>query len=79
MRRTITADVPIDSIDVDRIPLQHRVVDLARAMVRGEKMPPIHVALTDTGFVVCDGRHTLAAARLLGRRTIRASFAWGRQ
>lgn len=71
-------DIPLNAIRMDRTPLDPKTFMYACAMLRGDKFPPIRVARADTGgFEIRDGRHRVAASRLLSKGKIAAKFSTG--
>lgn len=73
----IIREIPVEAVGMDRMPLNPKVLMYALAMIRGDKFPPIRVALRTTrgGWEIRDGRHRVAAARLIAKGTIKAAFS----
>lgn len=64
------------NIKMDRWPICPQTLDLANKLGNGLEVPPIHVALTEHGqYRICDGRHRVAAHKLLGRNEILATYS----
>lgn len=71
-------EVPLNNLRVDRTPLNPKVFMYATAMMQGAVFPPIRVARRGCGsWEIRDGRHRVAAARLMARGKIRARCADG--
>lgn len=69
----VIKDIPISNIVVDRIPL-NRTLGLVKHLEQGGTVPPIKVEYKDGTYILKDGRHRVAAYKLLGRRFISAKF-----
>lgn len=69
--------IEISLIDVDRYALGPKSFVFARAMMYPDDcFPPIRVARQSNGrYRILDGRHRLTAAKLIGLKTIWASFS----
>jgi hypothetical protein len=52
--------------------IRHRWVNIARANIRGEYLPPIEVYQVGTVYFVRDGNHRVSVARVLNQATILA-------
>ena len=71
----IITEIPVKKIKLDRQPIS-RVFNLAKHMENGGDIPPIHVCkLPDGNYGICDGRHRVTAARLIGQKMITAKFS----
>ena len=74
--RTIQ-EIPLSQVNRDRHYNLTKAFVYALCMDNGAEFPPIHVARVegeDYLWRICDGGHRTAAARMLGRSTIRARF-----
>ena len=74
--RTIQ-EIPLSQVNRDRHYSLGKAVLYAVYMDNGVEFPPIHVARVEGMnylWRICDGGHRTAAARMLGRSTIRARF-----
>lgn len=68
----------INSIKMDRHPLNPSILSLIDYLKSGGTVPPIKVSrLVDGNFIIKDGRHRVTASKLLGRKTILATFGEG--
>ena len=65
----------IAAVQMDRHPLHPNTLELVRYLEAGGSTSPIHVATTECGYRICDGRHQITANKLLGRTHILARFA----
>jgi hypothetical protein len=74
--RTIVT-IPISQIDHGDLPINKKALTFALEMKIGKHIfPPVPVERLSNGrFKLCDGRHRLAAHKLIGRNEIRASVA----
>ena len=70
----VIQELPVNHIYLDRVPLVPQTLDLVRHLENGGSVPPIHVVKDVSGWRVLDGRHRLAAYRLLGRERILVRF-----
>ncbi len=67
-------EILIESIVCDRLPLNYSVLNLVFFLMSGGQMPPIKVQKCETGYKLLDGRHRVAAYKLLGLKKIWAKF-----
>ncbi len=67
--------IKVESLVTDKLPLNPSVRDLMFFILSGGQVPPIHVQKVANGWRVRDGRHRVAAYKLLGRDTIMAKFS----
>lgn len=72
----VIREIPVNAISLDRTPIDSKTLLYALAMVRGDRFPPVKVALRPRGgFEIRDGRHRVTAARLTECGKIRAYFS----
>lgn len=72
----VVQTIRIEQIEHGKSPLNFKVFSFARAMFWGDVFPPINVEQVSKGkFKLRNGRHRLAAHKLLGRKGIRAHIA----
>lgn len=72
----VIREIPVHAIRLDRMPVDSKTLMYAIAMVRGDKFPPVKVAMRASGgFEIRDGRHRVTAARLTERGRIAAYFS----
>ena len=72
----VTKEIDINLIDVDRIPLNRKVVRFTYAIQAMAVFPAIKVAKLSNGrFKILDGRHRWTAHKLLGKETILAKYS----
>lgn len=64
--------LPVQSIEVDKYPLNRRVLGLVAHLLQKRTVPPIHVQRTTWGYRLLDGRHRILAYKLLQRPYILA-------
>jgi ParB-like chromosome segregation protein Spo0J len=68
--------IKIESILWDKLPINPSVLELVDFLRGGGKIPPIKLQLSsDGGYKLKDGRHRVAAFKLLGIREIEAKFS----
>lgn len=70
----VVRPILIAAVQMDRHPLHPRTLELVRYLEAGGSTAPIHVATTEFGYRICDGRHRITASKLLGRTHILARF-----
>lgn len=66
--------VYIEGILFDKLPMNKSVLDLVFFIMSGGEIPPIKLTKTKDGYKLKDGRHRLAAYKLLGKKLILAKF-----
>ena len=72
----VIREVPVNAISLDRVPTDSKTLLYAIAMVRGDRFPPVKVAMrAGGGYEIRDGRHRVTAARLTERGKIPAYFS----
>jgi len=71
----VESEILIESLIVDRLPVNNEVLQLVFFLMSGGIVPPIHVQKVNDGWRVRDGRHRVAAYKLLGLKTINAKHA----
>lgn len=72
----VTKHIPINLIDIDRIPLDKKVIRFTYAIQAMAVFPAIKVAKKSNGrYAIRDGRHRYIAHKLLGKETILAKFS----
>ena len=64
----------IEGILFDKLPMNKSVLDLVFFILSGGDIPPIKLVKTEFGYKLSDGRHRLAAAKLLGYDVILAKY-----
>ncbi len=68
-------DIKIESIFWDKIPINPSVLRLVDFIRSGGEIPPIHLQKSDKGgYKLRDGRHRVAAYKLLGYKTIKSKI-----
>jgi ParB-like chromosome segregation protein Spo0J len=72
MTLSIRSRIDITRIEAGKPPRFGTVTPVALALLRGVAMPPIVVAQRGDRLVIRDGRHRLAAHKLVNRSTIDA-------
>lgn len=66
-------EILIESIYWDKLPINPTVLSLVDFLRSGGKVPPIHLQKgSEGGYKLRDGRHRVAAFKLLGLKTIEA-------
>lgn len=70
-----TGFVNISGILYDKLPMNRDVLDIVFFIMSGNEVPAIKLQKTQNGWKLKDGRHRLAAYKLLGKQTILASFS----
>jgi ParB-like chromosome segregation protein Spo0J len=71
----IEKEILIESISFKDLPMNPAVLSLVDFLRSGGSVPPIKVQKGNDGFILLDGRHRLAAFKLLGHKTINAKFS----
>lgn len=72
----VTQTVKVQNIEhPKRLPLNVKVLRFAVLLASGYKFPPISVQRNGTKFILHDGRHRLAAHKLVGAKDIRVHVA----
>jgi len=66
--------VYIEGILFDKLPINKTVLDLVFFIMSGGEVPPIKLIKTKNGYTLKDGRHRVAAYKLLGKKMILAKF-----
>ena len=64
--------VNIEGLLFDKLPINPEVLELVYFILSGGEIPPIKIKLSSNGWFVSDGRHRLAAYKLLGIKQIKA-------
>jgi len=70
-----TGFVNISGIQYDELPMNPEVLDLVFFISSGGEIPPVKLQKTKTGWKLKDGRHRLAAYKLLGKEKIFAKYS----
>jgi hypothetical protein len=69
----MTVDIKIESIFWDKLPINPSVLNLVFFIKSGGEIPPIHLQVSSVGgYKLRDGRHRVAAYKLLGIKEIKA-------
>lgn len=69
----VVKEILIESILIDKLPINLSVLELVDFIRMGGIVPPIHVEISiNGGYRIKDGRHRVCAYKLLGRKTIKA-------
>lgn len=72
----VTRDVLIESILIDKLPINPTVMALVYFILSGGNIPPIKLQKSkEGGFKLKDGRHRVCAYKLLGIKNIKAIFS----
>lgn len=72
MRKTYF--VYIEGLHWDKLPMNKTVLDLVFFIMSGGEIPPIKIVKTENGYKVRDGRHRIAAYKLLDKKLILARY-----
>ena len=64
----------IEGILYDNLPMNKSVLDLVFFIMSGGEIPPIKLIKTENGYKLSDGRHRLAALKLLVHKVILARY-----
>jgi len=68
-------DILIESILIDKLPINPTVLSLVYFILSGGEIPPIKLQLcANGGYKLKDGRHRVCAYKLLGYKSIKATF-----
>lgn len=70
-----TSFILVESLIVDRFPINESVLELVFFIMQGGEVPAIHVQKVNDGWKVMDGRHRACAYKLLGKTEILAKYA----
>ena len=70
----VIREIPLSLINTDRRTNAAKVDSYASLMRSGVRFPPVKLQNVVGGFRISDGGHRVAAARLLGIKSIRARF-----
>lgn len=72
----IIKQIPVDLIEIDRIPLGTRSLKYANSLMSGSIFPPIKVAKLKSGrYRMIDGRHRFLAHKMCEMKNIKAKFS----
>jgi hypothetical protein len=72
----IIKEILIESILIDKLPINPSVLALVDHIRSGGKMPAIHVEISKNGgYKIKDGRHRVCAYKLLGIKLINARIS----
>ena len=66
--------VYIEGLQWDNLPINKTVLDLVFFIMSGGEIGPIKLIKTENGYKVKDGRHRIAAYKLLGKKIILAKY-----
>jgi len=66
--------VNIEGLKWDNLPINKTVLDLVFFIMSGGEIKPIKIVKFKNGYEVLDGRHRIAALKLLGIKTILAKY-----
>ena len=70
----VTELVQITTIQYDKLPINKSVLDLVFFILSGGIIPPVKLKASSDGWFLTDGRHRIAAYKLLGYTKINAKF-----
>lgn len=71
----ITKNVLIESILIDRLPINPDVLALVQHLLNGGYIPPVKLQIcADGGYKLKDGRHRVCAYKLIGFKLIHAKI-----
>ena len=70
----VIENVHIEGLIYDELPYNRDVLDIVFFIMYGGVIPPIKLQKTGRGWKIKDGRHRIAACKLLGLKTISAKF-----
>jgi hypothetical protein len=77
LNNRIVKEIPLDQIDIDRIPYGLISLNYANNLNKGSKFPPIHVARLNNGrYKMLDGRHRYLAHKMCNKKYIKAKFSF---
>ena len=72
----ITKDILIESILIDKLPINPSVMSLVFFIMSGGDIPPVKLQVSSNGgYKLRDGRHRICAYKLLGIKSIQAKFS----
>lgn len=66
--------VYIEGLHWDKLPTNKTVLELVFFIMSGGEVPPIKIIKTKNGYKLKDGRHRVAAYKLLDKKLILAKF-----
>jgi len=66
--------VNIEGLKWDHLPINKQTLDLVFFLMSGGNVPAIKLEKIKHGYKIKDGRHRIAAYKLLGRKLIFAKF-----
>ena len=66
--------IQITTIQYDKLPINKSVLDLVFFILSGGVIPPVKLEAGKDGWILKDGRHRVAAYKLLGYTQINAKF-----
>lgn len=66
--------VYIEGLQWDKLPINPKTLGLVYFIMSGGEIKPIKLMKTKNGYKVKDGRHRIAAYKLLGKKVILAKF-----
>jgi uncharacterized ParB-like nuclease family protein len=71
----VTNEINLANLIIDKEPIGPKTLELVDHLRAGGDVPPIHVKPNYKGqYLVLNGRHRSLAFKLLGRKTIQASY-----
>ena len=71
----VVKEVFIESILIDKLPINPSVLELVDFIRNGGEIPPIKLRKSNKGgYELTDGRHRVCAYKLIGIKKINASF-----
>lgn len=71
----VIREILIESILIDKLPINPAVLDLVDFLRNGGEIPPIKLQVSsEGGYKLKDGRHRVCAYKLLGINTIKAKI-----
>ena len=68
----VVTEINISGILYDKLPMNRQVLDIVFFIMSGGELPPVKLEKTENGWLLKDGRHRLAAHKLLGKEKILA-------
>ncbi len=66
--------VYIEGLQWDNLPINKKTLDLVFFIMSGGEIKPIKLIRSENGYKVADGRHRIAAYKLLGNKLILAKY-----
>jgi len=73
--KMIIKTVKIESILIDKLPINPTVLNLIDYLRSGGEIPPVHLQKSEAGgYKLKDGRHRICAFKLLGIKEIKAKI-----